>query len=93
MIKGKKLLSASIAGIMLFLSGCGSTDSEVENRMTAQQLIDKGHYSEAISMLEAKGVKTDGDYMMLSSAYMGKAGFGFAEFAHFFVIDYNFGFT
>jgi len=75
----KNILGVSIVSAMLLFSGCGSTDSDAENSMTAQQYIDNQDYASAIALLEPKTNKTDGDYMMLSSAYMGEAGFSFSE--------------
>jgi coenzyme F420-reducing hydrogenase delta subunit len=64
---------------MLLFSGCGNSDSGAEITMTAQQLIDNQQYAKAAALLESKSNKTDGDYMLLSSAYMGEAGFSFSE--------------
>lgn len=75
----QKTLGVSAIAATLFLTGCGSTDSDIETQMQAQQYLDKGQYDQAVALLESKTDKTDGDYMMLSSAYMGMAGFSFSD--------------
>ena len=75
----KKALGVSAIAATLFLSGCGDTNSEVETQLQAQQLLDNAQYAQAAALLESKVNKTDSDYMMLSSAYMGMAGFSFSD--------------
>ena len=69
----KKIVSASVVTAALLFSGCGG-DSEGEDRLKAQHAVDSGDSATAISLLEAKVVKTDADKMLLASAYMQKAG-------------------
>ena len=69
----KKIIATSLVAGALLFSGCG--DAEGENRLAAQDSIDGGNYSSAISILESKANKTDSDNLILASAYMGEAGF------------------
>ena len=73
------ILGVGAVSAVLLLSGCGSSDSEAENSMLAQQYLDNQEYAQAAALLESKENKTDSDYMMLSSAYMGESGFSFSE--------------
>ena len=75
----KYILGGTVASAMLLLSGCGSTDSTAENSMLAQQYLDDQEYAKASALIESQSTKTDSDYMMLSSAYMGQAGFSFSD--------------
>ncbi|MEA3370754.1 MAG: hypothetical protein U9Q40_05385 [Campylobacterota bacterium] len=67
----KKILISSLCSGILLLSGCG--DSEGEERLSVQQMLDKGDYTGVISKLEA-GADSNVDYIALGAAYMGKAG-------------------
>lgn len=68
----KKVLSASLIGTLLMLSGCGN--SEGESALETQYLLDKGQFDAVIKKVEPRAT-TSGDYLTLASAYMGKSGF------------------
>lgn len=70
---------AVISGISFLLSGCGESDKGIEERMLAQQYIDKGQYDAALALLLSKGSFDDSDKMLLAAAYMGKSGFSFNQ--------------
>jgi len=72
-----KMIGLSLACTILILSACGN--NAAENELKAQQALDSGNYSAAISTLEAKKVKTQEDNMLLASSYMGKAGFSLTD--------------
>ena len=67
----KKILAGSFFSAMLLLGGCG--DSEGEDRLSIQQMLDDGDYSGVIAALESSAT-SDNDYIALGAAYMGKAG-------------------
>jgi hypothetical protein len=73
----KKILTISLIGATLLLSGCGS-DSEGEQRLETQQSLDKADYQKVISNLETKA-STKEDYLALAAAYMGKAGLSLSD--------------
>ena len=72
----KKILISSLCSAMILLSGCG--DSEGEERLSIQQMLDDGNYVGVISALESSA-DSDDDYMALGAAYMGKAGVSLAN--------------
>jgi len=72
-----KLLASSLVAATLIFSGCG--ESTGSDRLAAQQALDKGDYAASIAALESKTNKSNEDYMILASAYMGKAGFSFTD--------------
>ncbi len=67
----KKVFFVSAFTAILLLSACG--DSEGEDRLAIQQMLDDGDYTGVISKLEGS-VSSDDDYIALGAAYMGKAG-------------------
>lgn len=67
----KKILATSLIGLTLFVSGCG--DTEGEDRLETQQMLDAGDYAGVIAKLESSASSED-DYITLGAAYMGKAG-------------------
>jgi len=67
----KKILATSLFGLTLVMSGCG--DTEGEDRLETQQLLDAGDYTAVIEKLESTAQSND-EYIALGSAYMGKAG-------------------
>ncbi len=67
----KKILAGSLFTVMLLLSGCG--DSEGEDRLAIQQMLDQGDYTGVIAALESSA-NSDDDFIALGAAYMGKAG-------------------
>jgi len=67
----KKILASSLVTAMLLFSGCG--DSEGEDYLAIQQMLDKGDYAGVIAALEGSADSKD-DYIALGAAYMGKAG-------------------
>jgi len=67
----KKILATSLIGLTLFVSGCG--DTEGEDRLATQQMLDAGDYEGVIAKLESSASSED-DYITLGAAYMGKAG-------------------
>lgn len=76
----KKILLASFIGAMLLFSGCSNTDGE--NRLAAQKMLDSGDYAGVISALESQSDTNATDVsenMILGSAYMGVAGLSSAE--------------
>jgi len=66
-----KMLISVLLATVLFLSGCG--DSEGEDSLAIQQMLDDGDYAGVITALESSA-DSDGDYIALGTAYMGKAG-------------------
>ena len=68
----KKLLTTSLVGLTLMMSGCGD-DTEGEDRLGIQQMLDDGDFSGVIAKLEFSA-KTKDEYISLGTAYMGKAG-------------------
>jgi len=70
----KNIIAWSLS-IGLLLSGCG--DSEGENRLKTQQMLDSGDYNGVITRVASPS--TDDDYMALGVAYMQKAGLGLSE--------------
>jgi len=72
----KKILAGSLFTAMLLFSGCG--DSEGEDYLAIQQMLDKGDYAGVIAALEGSADSND-DYIALGSAYMGKAGVSFSR--------------
>jgi len=79
MNKLKKIVGLSLVTSTLLFCGCGSTDDTVEEKMTAQEALDNQNYAKAIELLEPKADKQSGDYMILSSAYAGKAGYSISD--------------
>jgi len=73
----KKILASSLFTAMLLFSGCG--DSEGEDYLAIQQMLDKGDYAGVIAALENNTDKSDDDYIALGAAYMGKAGVSFTR--------------
>jgi len=71
----KKIIASSLVAATLIFSGCGSADSEGEDRLAAQHAIDSGDSAAAIAILEAKPASslTNEDKMTLASAYMQEA--------------------
>jgi hypothetical protein len=67
----KKILATSLFGLTLVMSGCG--DTEGEDRLATQQMLDDGDFTGVISKLESIA-SSDDDYIALGAAYMGKAG-------------------
>ena len=67
----KKILISSLLGLSLMMSGCG--DTEGEDRLDTQQMLDVGNYAGVILKLEASASTKD-DYIALGAAYMGRAG-------------------
>jgi hypothetical protein len=67
----KKILATSLFGLTLVMSGCG--DTEGEDRLATQQMLDDGDFTGVISKLEGSAVSED-DYITLGAAYMGKSG-------------------
>jgi hypothetical protein len=67
----KKILATSLIGLVLIVSGCGETEGE--DRLAIQQMLDSGDYSGVISALEPIA-STDDDFIALGAAYMGRAG-------------------
>jgi hypothetical protein len=67
----KKILATSLFGLTLVMSGCG--DTEGEDRLATQQMLDNGDFTGVISKLEGSAVSED-DYITLGAAYMGKSG-------------------
>jgi len=67
----KKLLVTSLLGLSLMMSGCG--DTEGEDRLETQQMLDAGNFTGVISKLEGRASTKD-EYLSLGAAYMGKAG-------------------
>ncbi len=74
----KKILVSSVVATLLIFSGCG-TDSEGEQRLSTQHMLDKGDYTGVINTLESKINKSDGENFKLASAYMGVAGLSFVD--------------
>jgi len=73
----KKLLTTSLVGLTLMMSGCGD-DTEGEDRLGIQQMLDTGNYIGVISKLESSADSAD-DYIALGAAYMGKAGLSLSD--------------
>ena len=69
----------AIWGVVLLFNGCGESDKSIEERMLAQQYIDKGQYDAALALLLSKSSFDDSDKMLLAAAYMGKSGFSFNQ--------------
>ncbi len=72
----KKILTASLFSAMILLSGCG--DSEGEERLAIQQMLDDGDYVGVISAVEPTADSSE-DYIALGAAYMGKAGLSLTD--------------
>lgn len=72
----KRILVTSMLSTALFLSGCG--DSEGEDRLETQQMLDSGDYAAVIAKLEASASSTE-EYLALAAAYMQRAGLGLAD--------------
>ncbi len=71
----KKMLMASFIGAMLLLSGCSNTDGE--DRLEIEQMLNDGDFTGVISALESDSDAnrtTLSEDMTLGSAYMGAAG-------------------
>lgn len=62
---------ALVMGVLL--SGCGSSDSEGEVRLSTQQMLDKGDFEGVISTLGEENLTTDQN-ILLGMAYLGKSG-------------------
>ena len=73
----RNLLTGSLVTAALLFSGCG--DSEGEDRLEAQQMLDKGDYTGLIQNLESSDSLTDEENIALATAYMGKAGLSFSD--------------
>lgn len=67
----KNILVGSLLGLTLVMSGCG--DTEGEERLEIQQMLDNQDYAGVISKLESSA-STQDEYISLGAAYMGKAG-------------------
>ncbi len=73
----KSIIGTSLLAGLLLLSGCG--DSDGKSRLSSQQMLDKGDFSSLATSLEAKDNKSNEEYLMLGSAYMGLAGLSFTD--------------
>ena len=73
----RSLLTVSLVTAALLFSGCG--DSKGEDRLEAQQMLDKGDYTGLIQKLESSDSLTDEENIALATAYMGKAGLSFSD--------------
>ena len=69
----KKVLLSSLSAFVLLMSGCGG-DSEGENYLALQKMLDKKDFVGVIDKLPKDSADADVN-LMLGSAYMGKAGF------------------
>jgi len=67
----KNIIATSLVGLTLIMSGCG--DTEGEDRLETQQMLDTEDYAGVIAKLESSA-STQDEYIALASAYMGKAG-------------------
>jgi len=69
----KKLLVTSLLGLSLMMSGCGDSDTEGEERLEVQQMLDAGNFAGVISKLEGSANESH-EYISLAAAYMGRGG-------------------
>ncbi len=74
----KKALIGSLVIATLLLSACGDANSEGEDALVTQQLLDQGEFQQVISRVEPTA-NTNEDYLTLAAAYMGKAGFSLSQ--------------
>lgn len=72
----KSILASSMLCAALLFSGCG--DSEGEDRLETQQMLDDGNYAAVIAKLEGTASSVD-EYLALAAAYMQRAGLGLAD--------------
>ena len=73
----KNIIIASMLSFVLLFSACGG-DSGAEDALVLQEKLDNGDFSGVINDVEA-GASTNADYIMLATAYMGRAGFSFSS--------------
>ena len=76
----KKVLLASFLGAMIMFSGCSDTDGE--DRLAVQQMLDAKDYDGVISALESDSeanATTVSENMQLASAYMGASGLSYSN--------------
>jgi len=67
----RRIILSSLMLVTLIFSGCG--DSEGEDRLNVQQMLDNGDYNGVISTLEG-GATTNENNLLLGSAYLNKSG-------------------
>ena len=72
----KSILASSMLCAALLFSGCG--DSEGEDRLETQQMLDDGDYAAVIAKLEGSASSIE-EYLALAAAYMQRAGLGLAD--------------
>lgn len=76
----KKMLMASFIGAMLLLSGCSNTDGE--DRLEIQEMLDDGDFEGVISALESESdanTTSIDENMQLGYSYMGAAGLSYSD--------------
>jgi hypothetical protein len=73
----KKILATSLVVSSLIFSGCGG-NSEGEDALATQQMLDNGDFIGVIAKLESRA-SSPSDYLTLAAAYMGKAGFSISS--------------
>lgn len=75
----KTILTISLVASTFILNGCGS-DSDGESRLKLQNMLDHGDFNGVINQLKTKASNNE-EYLLLASAYMGKAGYSVLEIA------------
>jgi len=74
-MRGKNIVYSTALVMGLLLSGCGSSDSEGESRLSTQQMLDKGDFEGVIASLEGSTqTLTTDQNILLGMAYLGKSG-------------------
>jgi hypothetical protein len=81
-------LTISLVSAVLLFSGCGDSTSEGESRLETQQMLDDGDYVGVIAKLESIASSYE-DYILLGSAYMGKAGLSLTDIISAIATDNN----
>lgn len=73
----KNILATALLAMTLMFSGCG--DEAGEDRLAAQNAIDRGNPQDAINILEGLTNPTADETALLADAYAGRAGFSVTD--------------
>lgn len=72
-----KILSIVVATFIFY--GCGESSDVAEERLSTQQMLDKGEFDGVISKLKDETNRTNEQNIALGNAYLGKSGITFTE--------------
>ncbi len=74
----KNMFASVFLSALLLFSGC-DTDSEAEESLKSQQMLDDGDYEGVIRFLESKANRSDSENVTLGGAYMAAVNLSFTD--------------